>query len=394
MHVASRPSPALYPSLAEVCPDVPSRAYVETPAADGRPAARRGARSVRALFRSNIFSPNSARRTRPSAAASSPANWATCCARVRGNPNGRLADDEQLDPAQIAFLITRPAAAAEGDAAPRGGCVPAQLVLRDVHGRQHGLRPARRVHVRLLDTRAFDLDRLLHYSFFSSSGLTIHARGVPALVRFVSARAELFRSIYFHRTVRAIDLTLADLFADSRRYLFPGRSDSSIWPSIGALRNGRCWSTSRRWSDSADAEQRRLGDRWRSLLNRRDCAGEWPAERNGLLRSAPRRAGEHLQPARVFRASAARRLCRHPWPTMPLRFDLARHINRPGTQGPAAGQNFLFDEARGAGATDLATTSCSGNSVQLSHLPRLCRNARARCRAGRGARRAGRPRRR
>ena len=58
-------------------------------------------------------------------------------------------------------------------------------------------------------TRAFDLDRLLHYSFFTPQGLTIHERGLSALVRFISVRAELFRTIYFHRTVRAIDLSLA-----------------------------------------------------------------------------------------------------------------------------------------------------------------------------------------
>ena len=70
--------------------------------------------------------------------------------------------------------------------------------------------------------RAFDLDRLLHYSFFTPQGLTIHSRGLSALVRFISVRSELFRSLYFHRTVRALDLTLADLFAESRELLFQG----------------------------------------------------------------------------------------------------------------------------------------------------------------------------
>ena len=57
---------------------------------------------------------------------------------------------------------------------------------------------------------------------FSERGLTIHSRGLSALVRFIGVRAELFRAIYFHRTVRAIDLTPADLFAASKAYLFPG----------------------------------------------------------------------------------------------------------------------------------------------------------------------------
>ena len=32
---------------------------------------------------------------------------------------------------------------------------------------------------------------------------------------------------------------------------------------------------------------------------------------------------------------------------MPLRIDLARHVHRPDTRGPAAGQNFLFDPVQG-----------------------------------------------
>jgi len=32
---------------------------------------------------------------------------------------------------------------------------------------------------------------------------------------------------------------------------------------------------------------------------------------------------------------------------LPLRFDPARHVHRPGVRAPAAGQNFLYDSATG-----------------------------------------------
>jgi hypothetical protein len=32
---------------------------------------------------------------------------------------------------------------------------------------------------------------------------------------------------------------------------------------------------------------------------------------------------------------------------LPLRFDSARHVHRPGARAPAAGQNFLYDSATG-----------------------------------------------
>ena len=66
------------------------------------------------------------------------------------------------------------------------------------------------------NTKAFDISRLLHYSFFTPAGLTIHTRGLPTLVNFIETRANLFRTIYFHRTVRALDLALEDVFKETQ----------------------------------------------------------------------------------------------------------------------------------------------------------------------------------
>jgi HD superfamily phosphohydrolase len=82
------------------------------------------------------------------------------------------------------------------------------FVLRDSYMSGHG-------------PRAFDLDRLLHYSFFTPDGLTLHVKGLDSLIHFIEARGELFRTLYFHRTVRAIDLSLADVFGPTMKLLFP-----------------------------------------------------------------------------------------------------------------------------------------------------------------------------
>ena len=115
--------------------------------------------------------------------------------------------------------------------------------------------------------RSFDLDRLLHYSFFTAEGLTIHDRGLNALMRFMAARAELFRSIYFHRTVRAVDLTLADLFADSHDLIFPGNPLEHLDQYLELTESSLLVDVSR-WHRSADRRTRELGVRWRQLLLR------------------------------------------------------------------------------------------------------------------------------
>ena len=54
---------------------------------------------------------------------------------------------------------------------------------------------------------------------------------------------------------------------------------------------------------------------------------------------------------------------------LPLRIDLARHVHRPGTRGPAAGQNFLYDPA--TGRTRSLTDSELFRRIPLSY--RICR---------------------
>jgi HD superfamily phosphohydrolase len=191
--------------------------------------------------------------------------------------------------------------------------------------------------------RAFDLDRLLHYSFFSSSGLTIHDRGIDALLRFMMARAELFRSVYFHRTVRAIDLTLADLFAKSKQHLFGGNPADNLTQYMSFTESSLLVDVAR-WQYDADDEKRALGKAWQRLLRRQIpwvmvCQrslvfAEDDAERSSIF-SDP----EFVE--RKIRQNLPDRLA-----DLPMRIDVARAIFRPHTTGPSAGQNYLYDSAR------------------------------------------------
>jgi hypothetical protein len=216
------------------------------------------------------------------------------------------------------------------------------------------------------NARAFDMERLLHYSFFSPQGLTIHARGVAALVQFMSVRADLFRTIYFHRTVRAIDLTLADLFADSREHLFPGDPREHM----DEYRRFTEWSLLvdvARWSESPIARKRELGGRWQAFSNR-EVPWKMACQRNLVFAAAD------AERSSIFsRADLVERALRTNLPVslseLPLRVDLARHIHRPDTRGPSMGQNFLWDPAHGE-ARPLVDDQLF-RQLPLSH--RICR---------------------
>ncbi|HWA99879.1 MAG TPA: HD domain-containing protein, partial [Pirellulales bacterium] len=361
MDLAGRAVEALYDSLAEVCPDVPSRAYVASLA--------RLAGLLHDVGHGpfgHFFDEHFLRRyglTHESVGSHIIVHeLGPLLRQVRCNPRGTLAAGETLDPEQIAFLITRNPT---DSGAPRWLALLRSLFsgLYTVDNMDFVLRDA---YVTGFNTRAFDLERLLHYSFFSPSGLTIHARGLPSLVRFLAVRAELFRSLYFHRTVRSIDLTLADLFADSGDFLFPGNP----LEHLEAYQRFTDWSLLvdvARWTDAADPKQRALGERWKAFL-RREVHWKMAAERTVFFEPQAPETGSIFSRAEFFE-QALRDALPSALRDLPLRVDVPRHLHRPGTRGAATGQNFLFDPARG----DVRPLDDSELYRQLPLGYRLCR---------------------
>jgi HD superfamily phosphohydrolase len=363
MHLAGRAATALYDDLANVCPDLPSRGYVETLLRMAGLLHDVGHGPFGHFLDEHLLVDFGL--THETLGATIIRNeLGPLLRRVRANPNSRMQADEELDPEQICYLIMRPQSG-DADTAPRWLRFLRSLFcgIYTVDNMDFVLRDA---YMSGFNARAFDLDRLLHYSFFSERGLTIHLRGLSALVRFIGVRAELFRSLYFHRTVRGIDLTLADLFRDGKQFLF----DGSPLANLDRYRRFTEWSLLvdvARWTESSNPTQRELGRRWSDLLARRK---RWhmAAERTVFYGVTFGEKGTIFSRADFFE-SALRELLPRDLKQIPLRVDLAKHVHRPGTRGPAAGQNFLYDSARNQ-IRDL-TDSELLRSIPQSY--RLCR---------------------
>jgi uncharacterized protein len=340
MHLASRAVATLYDSLREVCPDVPSRGYVESLMRMAALLHDVGHGPFGHFFDEHyladyglnheILGGEIIRR-----------EFAEMLRRIRRNPNGRLAEDETLDPEQIIFLITRPSSStADG---PRWLRFLRSLFsgLYTVDNMDFVLRDA---YMSGYSVRAFDLARLLHYSQFSERGLTIHERGLSALVRFISVRAELFRAIYFHRTVRAIDLELQEVFRASKPHLFPGDPREHL----DQYQRLTEWSLLMRvasWCDSSEPALRDLGERWRALSGRHL---RWKMACERTVFFAP---GEAERASVLSNPISFETALRSELPVelkqLPLKVDTARHVHRPGAHTPSAGQNFLYDPSTG-----------------------------------------------
>jgi uncharacterized protein len=341
MHLASRAVAALVESLQDACPGLPSRGYIES--------LMRLAALLHDVghgpfghFLDVHFLSDYGLNHETLGSHVIRHELGELVRRVRRNPTSHLLAHEILDPGQIAFLITRPHGPA-AEASPRWLCFLRSLFsgLYTVDNMDFVLRDA---YMSGYSVRAFDLDRLLHYSFFTPQGLTIHERGLSALVRFISVRAELFRTIYFHRTVRAIDLGLQELFVESKPYVFPGNP----LEHLDEYQRFTEWSLLMEvsgWHRSQDPAVRSLGQRWQDFLHRRL---RWKMACERTIFFAP---GEAEQSSVLSSERAFEMAIRDALPpglrNLPLRVDTARHVHRPGSHTPTAGQNFLFDPTTG-----------------------------------------------
>lgn len=185
--------------------------------------------------------------------------------RLRRSPSGPFAPGEELDPAYPAFLILKdPQKKSRGH--PNwlrllqpliGGLFTADnfdYVLRDSYMCGVAVGPV-------------DIDRLIHYTLIAQEGVTVHKNGLPALQMFLNARLYLYSNVYFHRTTRAIDLHLREIFHDTMQVVFPHHPLKRIHQYM-QLTDWSLLEQVRTWPSSRNRTKRRLGQEWARILAR------------------------------------------------------------------------------------------------------------------------------
>jgi uncharacterized protein len=114
-----------------------------------------------------------------------------------------------------------------------------------------------------------DVQRIIHYSFVSGRGLTLHAHAAEALYMFLNARLYLYHQVYFHRTVRRIDLQLREVFRPTLELVLGGNPLERM-DRYQALTEWSLLSEVDRWAvGDGDAERRELGRAWGDVVARK-----------------------------------------------------------------------------------------------------------------------------
>jgi HD superfamily phosphohydrolase len=183
---------------------------------------------------------------------------------IRRSPSGEFAKGERLSPDQIAFLIGKGPAAPTKQPRWLQFLQPLLSGIYTVDNLDYVLRDAYMCGVAI---GAVDIDRLMYYTFFTDKGLTLHKSGLTALNMFLNARLYLYTNVYYHRTTRAIDEHLKELFKDTMAALFPYNPAENLSEYL-ELTDWSLLEAVRKWGAKDNGSTAKLGSEWAAVLTR------------------------------------------------------------------------------------------------------------------------------
>jgi HD superfamily phosphohydrolase len=266
---------------------------------------------------------------------------------IRRSPDAVFKPGETLEPEHVAFLVRRPEAGAER---LPGWLRTLQPVFSGIYTADNVDYIQRDAYMTGFSLDLVDIDRLLYYTFVTPEGLALHKSGSSALRRFVNARFTMYADVYYHRTNRAMDLHMQEIFAETVRLLFPfdprreldrylGVSDWSLLEGVRA------------WLEAADPRKRALAEEWSRIVGREV---KWKMAYDHMETMDDPRAKKFVDAAELERE--VRRQLPPALAALPFKVDVARQDPRP--------LNPWTEEAKKILIYDPATDRASPQPVQ------------------------------
>ncbi|WP_447979684.1 HD domain-containing protein [Candidatus Nitrospira bockiana] len=256
--------------------------------------------------------------------------------KIRRSPSGPFAKGEELDPDQIAHLILKDKGKDNSRLPPWLNAL--QPVISGSYTGDNLDYVLRDSYMCGVAVGPVDLTRLIHYTLITDQGFTIHKNGLPALQMFLNTRMYLYSNVYYHRTTRAIDIHLREIFGETMRLVFPFNPLKKMDRYLG-LTDWSLLEEVRSWKGARHAARRRLAEEWARILGR-DV--KWKMAYNTVLKENARARGMDFPSARHFEKQIQKEL---PFRLQHLRFkvDMAPLDPRPDPKDTRATRLFVYD---------------------------------------------------
>jgi len=187
-------------------------------------------------------------------------------AELGASPTADFERDERIDPRWVAYLISSRELAGFQPPPWLKVLRPALIGAFSADNMDYVPRDS---YICGVSAGPVDVQRIIHYSFISERGLTLHAHAAEALYMFLNARLYLYHQVYFHRTVRRIDLQLREVFRPTLQVLLGGNPLERLDRYLG-LTEWSLLSDVDRWAKGdGEAQHRELGLAWAAVVARR-----------------------------------------------------------------------------------------------------------------------------
>ena len=185
-----------------------------------------------------------------------------------------------------------------------------------------------------------DLDRLIHYTMMTDKGFTIHKTGLPALQMFLTTRMYLYSNVYYHRTTRAIDIHLRQIFGETMQHIM-AKNPRDHMDDYLHLTDWSLLEEVRTWPKSRHAGRRRLGEEWARILNR-DV--KWKMAYSTILKERGQERGMTFPKEEEFEAQIKRALPAK-LARLDIKVDMAPLDPRPDPKDTRGTPLYVFDPA-------------------------------------------------
>ena len=265
MHLAGEWARHLYPSLKVACPDAPSAQLVEETMRMAGLLHDVGHGPFGHFFDENYLDTWDLDHEDVGRALVTGA-LADQVAELRASPTADFERGERVDPRWVAYLIS--SRELDGFEPPKwlAALRPALVGAFSADNMDYVPRDS---YICGVAAGPVDVQRIVHYSFISERGLTLHAHGAEALYMFLNSRLYLYHQVYFHRTVRRIDLQLREVFRPTLELLLGGNPLERI-DRFQALTEWSLLSDVDRWArGDGDPARRELGQAWAAVVARK-----------------------------------------------------------------------------------------------------------------------------
>jgi HD superfamily phosphohydrolase len=256
--------------------------------------------------------------------------------RIRRGPSGPFEAGEELNPDLIAHVILK-------EKGKDNSRIPSwvnalQPVLSGSYTADNLDYVLRDSYMCGVAVGPVDLTRLIHYSIITDKGFTIHKTGLPALQMFLNTRMYLYSNVYYHRTTRAIDIHLRDIFGETMKLIFPGNPRKKMDEYL-LLTDWSLLEEVRGWKKAAQAAKRRLHGEWARILGR-DV--KWKMAYSTVLKEKGKERGLDFPSQEEFERQVLKELpvaLRN----LPFRVDMAPLDPRPDPKDTRGNPLYVYD---------------------------------------------------